>query len=151
MAAGRGQTSVASQQWHVERLGECDIGGIIGRQVVPQIPNARQKEIVRVSPQGKVCQVGESHAAALAIDFAFCGVAPNHLCDFHIKQMRRMERLPRDEQPVFNGFRRRRAEKGFEQGRSVDDNHVWLRSARTASAGGTEGDVAVRLRKRARN
>jgi hypothetical protein len=41
--------------------------------------------------------------------------------------------------------------KGFKQGRSVGDNHVWSRSARTASAGGTEGDVFVRLRKRARN
>ena len=131
-------------------LGQRDIGGVIGRQIVPQIPNTRQKEIVRVSPQ-RVRQVGESHAAALAVDFPVRGEAPDHLCDLHIKQMRRMERLTRGEQPILHDFRRRRAEKGFKQGGSVDDDHARSRSARTASAGGTEGAVSVRLRKRARN
>ena len=35
MAGGCGQTSVARQQWCVERLGQRDIGGVIGRQIVP--------------------------------------------------------------------------------------------------------------------
>jgi hypothetical protein len=35
MAGGCRQTSVARQQWRVERLGQRDIGGVIGRQIVP--------------------------------------------------------------------------------------------------------------------
>jgi hypothetical protein len=97
MAGGCGQTPVARQQGYVEHLGERDIGGIIGRQIVPQIPNARQKEIVRIPPQRKVRQIGEGHAAARAIDFAICGIPSNYLCDFDIKQMRRVECLMRRE------------------------------------------------------
>ena len=106
---------------------------------------------MRISPQGKVREVGERQTAARAIDFAAQSVAPDHLRDFDIEQMRRVERLTGGEQPILHGFRRRSAQKGFEQRRSVDDDHARSRSARTASAGGTEGAVSVRLRKRARN
>ena len=60
---------------------------------------------MRVSLQGKVSQVDESHATTFCVDFAVCGVAPDYLCDLDIKQMRRVERLTRGEQPVFHGFR----------------------------------------------
>jgi hypothetical protein len=97
MTGGCGQTPVARQQGYVEHLGQRDIGGIIGRQIVPQIPNARQKEIVRIPPQRKVSQIGEGHATAGAIDFAICGIPSHYLCDFHIKQMRSVECLMRRE------------------------------------------------------
>jgi len=48
---------------------------------------------VWVSPQRKVHQIDESHAAALSVDFAVRGVAPDHLRDFDIEQMRRVQRL----------------------------------------------------------
>lgn len=35
MAGGCGQTSVARHQWRVEHFGQRDIGGVIGRQIVP--------------------------------------------------------------------------------------------------------------------
>ncbi|MGH7105308.1 MAG: hypothetical protein ACREFT_02235, partial [Acetobacteraceae bacterium] len=59
--------------------------------------NARQKEIVWVSPKGKVRQIGESHAATLGVDFAVRGVALDYLRDLHIKQMWHVERLTRGE------------------------------------------------------
>lgn len=106
---------------------------------------------MRISPQGKVCQVGEGQTTSHTIDFAIRGVTPDHLRDFDIEQMRRVERLTRSEQPIFHGFCPRCAEKGFKQCRSIDDDHVRSRSARTASAGGAEGAVSAWLRKRARN
>ena len=151
MAGGCGQTSVARQQWRFECFGERDIGGVIGCEIVPQLPNAGQKQIVRVPSQGKIRQVGKSHTAAISVDLTICGVATDHLRDFHVEQMRRMERSTRGEQPIFHDFCRRCAEKDLKQGRSVNDNHMRSRSARTASAGGTDGAVSVRLRKRARN
>ena len=100
---------------------------------------------MRLPPQGKIRQVGEQKTAALAVDLAIRRIAPDHLRDLDIEQMRRVQRLTRGEQPDIHGFRRRRAEKGFGQRRSVDDDHARSRSARTASAGATDGVVSVRL------
>jgi hypothetical protein len=64
--------------------------------------------------------------------------------------MRRVARLTGSEEPIFQRFRGGRLEKGLEQCRSVDDGYARSRSARTASAGSTEGAVAMRLPKRTR-
>ena len=50
------------------------------------------------------------------IDFAIRRVAPDHLCDFHIDEMRSVKRAARGEQPIFHVPSRRRAEKRFEHG-----------------------------------
>ena len=75
MAGGCGEAPVAREQRRVKRLGQRDIGGVIGRQIVAQLPNARQKEIMPISPQGKVREVGKGQSAALpsggeSLDFA---------------------------------------------------------------------------------
>ena len=97
MASRIGETLVARKQWSVERFGESDVDGIIGREIIPQIPDARQKEVMRVSAEGKVSEVGESRAAAFAIDLALCRIAADDLRNFDIEQMRCMQRLLRFE------------------------------------------------------
>lgn len=84
------ETSVASEQRSIERFGEGDVDGIVGREILPQIPNARQKELMRISVQGKIGEVGESHASAFAVDLAARGITSEHLRDFNIEQIRRM-------------------------------------------------------------
>lgn len=106
---------------------------------------------MRIAPHCEVRQVGESQAAAFSTDISVRGVAPDNLSDFHIQQMRRMERLTGREEPTLYRFRRRRPEKSLEQRRRVDNDHPRSRSIRTASAGDTDGAVSARLRKRARN
>jgi hypothetical protein len=71
----------------VERLDQRDISGVIGRQIVSQIPNARQEKVVRVSLQREVREVGERHAAVVAVDFASRGITSDHLCDLYVEQM----------------------------------------------------------------
>jgi hypothetical protein len=44
----------------VERFGKRDVDGVVRRKIVPQIPDARQKKLVRISMQRKVREVGES-------------------------------------------------------------------------------------------
>jgi len=151
MAGGRGEAPVARQERCVKRLGQRDIGGIIGRQIVAQVPDARQKEIMRISPQSQIGQVAEGETAPCTVDIALRGVAPDHLGYFDIEQMRRVERLPGSEQPILHGACSSGAQEGLKHGRGVDDDHPPSRSARTISAGGTEGLVSVRLRNRARN
>ena len=94
MVAGRsGKASVAGEQRRVEYFGQGDVHCVIGSQIVPQFPDARQKEIVRISAQGKVGEVVESHAAALGIDLAVCGIPAHHLRNFNVEQMRRVQCL----------------------------------------------------------
>ena len=97
MASRSGETLVARKQRSVERFGKGDVDGIIGREIVPQIPDTRQKKIMRVSAEGKVSEVGESRAAAFAVDLALCRIPADDLRNFDIEQMRRMQRLLRFE------------------------------------------------------
>ena len=97
MASRSGETLVARKQRSVERFGKGDVDGIIGREIVPQIPYTRQKEIMGVSAEGKVSEVGKSRAAAFAVDLALCRIPADDLRDFDIEQMRGMQRLSRFE------------------------------------------------------
>jgi len=62
--------TVAREQRSVERFSKSDVNGVVGREIVPQVPDTRQKEVMRISVQGKVCQVGQSRTATVIIDFA---------------------------------------------------------------------------------
>ena len=64
MASRSGETLVARQQRSVERFGKRDVDGIIGREIVPQIPDARQKDVMRVTLQGKIGEIGALIEAA---------------------------------------------------------------------------------------
>jgi hypothetical protein len=86
MMAGRsGKTSVAGNQRSVKHFGEGNVHGVVGREIVPQIPDARQKEVMRISAQRKVSEVSESHATALDVDLAVRGIAANHLRNFDVE------------------------------------------------------------------
>ena len=94
MVAGRSsETFVAGEQWRIERFGQGDIHGVIGREIIPQIPHPRQKEIVWISVQRKVSEVSKNHAAALDIYLAVRSIPANYLRDFDVEQMRRVQRL----------------------------------------------------------
>src|SRR5665647_250516 len=151
MAWRSGETLVAGEEWSVEHFGEGDVHGVIGREIVPQIPHARQEKIVRISAQREVSEVLQGRAAALGIDITVSSVPPNHLRDFDVEQMGRMQCLRRLEQPLLYCACGGRAKERFQQGRSIDDNHWRSRSARTAWAGDTEGVTPGRRSRRARN
>ena len=98
MMTGRsGETSITCEQRSIERFGKGDVGGIIGREIVPQIPDTWQKEIVRISMQGKIREVDESSTAAVAVDFSIRRISPDHLRDFDVEQMRCVQCLSRVE------------------------------------------------------
>ncbi len=97
MAARRGETFVAREQRSVEGFGKSHVDSIVRGEIVPQIPDPRQKEIVRISVDGKVREIGESRAAAFAIDLAIRRISADHLRDFDIEQMRHVQRLSRVE------------------------------------------------------
>jgi len=71
---------------------------------------------MRVPANRKVSEVGKCRTAALFIDFTDRSVTAKDLRNFDIKQVRRVQGLPRlVEQPPFHCFRCRRAKKDFQQ------------------------------------
>lgn len=88
-----GQALVSRQQWRIEQLCQRDIDGVISREVVSQAPHARQKEIVRVAMQWQIGKIGERCLAAFLTEIAARSVTPEHLRNFHIEQMRCVQRF----------------------------------------------------------
>ncbi len=151
MPRRRRKSFVAGEQRRVERFGERDIDGIVGREIVPQLPDARQKEIVWIALHRKVGEIMQRRTAALVADLAIRRISADDLRDLDVEQMRRMQRLPLFEEPPLDCFCRGGTKERFEQGRSVDDDHRLSRSARTARAGAMEGVTLGRRSRRARN
>ena len=152
MMDGRcGETFVAGKQDSVKRLGKRNISGVIGGQIVPQIPDTPQQKIMRKALQRKRGEVREGFATALLIELAARSIPPDHLRDLHIDQMRRVQGLTGFENPFFDCVRRRRPQKHLDHCRGIDNDQRRSRSVRTASAGVTDKTTSERLAKRARN
>jgi len=62
-----GDAPVARQQRRIERFCKGDVDGVVGREVVPQVPYARQEEIARIPGKRKVREVGQRCAATLLV------------------------------------------------------------------------------------
>lgn len=113
-ASGRSQASVARQQWSVESLGQGDIDGIVSRKIAPQFPDARQQDIVRISAQGKIREVGNGVKPSRRIHLTRERVSANDLRNLDVEEMRGMQCLPRREQARVHNRRRRRSQKNFQ-------------------------------------
>ena len=61
--AGGGGSPVARQQRRMERLGERDIGGVVGGEVMAQRPDLRRRQIVGIASQAQVGEIVEGLAA----------------------------------------------------------------------------------------
>jgi hypothetical protein len=75
---------------------------------------------VWVSVQPQVREVSKRHVIAFAVDVAVCRITAQHLCDFDIDQMRRVQGMSGVEEPAFHGFGGRGTQQCFEQCRSID-------------------------------
>ena len=138
MAHRTGETPVAGDQRHIQRFGEGDVGSVVSREVVPQIPDTGQKETVRIAVHRKLGEYCESCAAAFAVDLTTERVTAECVRDLDIEQLRRVQRQACVEQSPFNDRRCGRLEENFDQSRSVDNDHSRSRSVRMTSAGDGE-------------
>jgi hypothetical protein len=57
VARSEGKFAVARKQRRIERFCQCYVQGIVGSQVVAQLPNAPQKQDMRMAPNPKIQQV----------------------------------------------------------------------------------------------
>lgn len=151
MAGGRGQAPFARDKHGVEPFGESDIRGVIGREIVPQLPNARQQNVMGITLERQIGEIGESGLARCRIDIAGRDIAADHLGNFDVEQMGSVQALSRIEETCFDGFCSCSAQQRLEHRRGVDDDQRLSRSARTASAGESESLAFGRFAKRSRN
>src|ERR1700730_7019331 len=151
MTGRPGEPPVAGDQRHSERLGKRNVDRIISREVVSQVPDARQQETVRMPGQRKSRKNRKSRAAAFAVNLAADRIAPDGVRDLYIDQMRGMQRLAIPEQPAFDVACRRGLEENLDEGRGVNDDHSRSQSPPMTSAGDGERVTGGSLCRRARS
>lgn len=78
---------VACDERRVERFRERDIYRVIGREIVPQFPNTRQKDSMRIPPQRKIVKVYKRFAPTGLPDLALRGVSADDLRHLHIEEV----------------------------------------------------------------
>ena len=93
-------------------------------------PNAWKKEVMRVTKNRKIDQIGQSLLPALWCQFTTRHVPSQNLRDLQIQQMRRMQRLSTVKQALLNIQRGSRSQKNLKDRRSIRYNHRLSRSSR---------------------
>ena len=100
----------AARRARIQRFREGDVESVVGADVVPQFPDARQEEIVRIPPQGEAGEVRQGLSPELCGDLACYCTAPYGLCHLGVKQIGCMQRLSCPQQSGLYDLGRRRAE-----------------------------------------
>ncbi len=92
-ARHRGQRTVAGEEGGVQGLGQGNIDGVVGGEVRSELPHPGQEDPVPVALQGESIQVLEKFTSPRLRKLAREREATRHLCDFHVQQVRGVERL----------------------------------------------------------
>ena len=135
----------------LKRLREGEIAGVVGGEILSQVPNPQGERIVRPPAQAERGEIVERLARPSGRNFAGGGISPQNLKDLEVDKMWRVEGLAALKQTLFDGWRGWGAEQDFEDGGGVDDDHRELRSSRTTTAGFRTGETALRPASRARS
>jgi len=144
VSGGRCQGGIPSHEGDGEGLGKGDIRGIIGGEIVPELPDSRKEDVMGIAGEREVHQVFERLQAPLPIKIPSRRVPAKHLHDLQVEEVRRVQSLPCREQAVGDPRPYPSVEEDLENGRGIDHDQRRSRSARTAREGGTRGVTGVR-------
>lgn len=148
---GSGEGRVAGEERAAEQLGERHVGGVVNRQVRSRLPGARDQEPMGIPFEPQVGEVLQGFGRALGGDGAAALVAPEHLRDLEVEELRRVKVFGRVEEAGADCDAEVREQEHLEQDRGVDDDQRASRSARTALAAETAAVTASRDRMRAQS
>src|SRR5205823_8578936 len=91
MTCGHRKTSVASDQRDAESLSERDEGGVVGGQVVAELPDSVALSSVRIADHGKLTEIPMSVGGSVIAQLA-AGVQPaKGVQNLYIDQMGRVQ------------------------------------------------------------
>ena len=117
MVAGRrGEGGVPREQRGGKGLGQRDIGRIVCRYIVSELPDPGKEYVVRIAGQGQAKQIFEGLSAPSGIEVPPNRVAPEDLGDLEIDEVWGMKRFPCHEEAVGHPRCRRGVEKHFQDG-----------------------------------
>jgi hypothetical protein len=115
MSCGGGEAAVSGEERGSESLGERHIDGVIGGEIVVQLPHPHHEPIVRIAAKAKRREVVEGRAASHGGDLAGRSISAQDLRRLQVDQMRRVKRFSGVEQPPLDGRRGGRAQEDFQQ------------------------------------
>lgn len=130
MARSRSKPTVPCNQGGSEGLGKHDIRRIIGRKVLPQVPDSRQEWDVNISANPKIQQISECLVGSVSRDHSLQCQSAQYLGYFEIQQVGRVQCLVTRKQPVLDAFTHRGLEEPVNRGRCVQYDHRLSRSSR---------------------
>ena len=151
MSASRSEGGISGDEWGPQGLSQCQVGCIIGSEVVAQLPDAQQEHIVGGAFEGEIRQILQGLPAAIRGERTADRVSSQDLRDFQINQVRGMQRLVGTEQAIRDPSGGRGVQQNLKEGRGVDDDRRRSRSARIACAGLIRGLTGVRSASRRRS
>ena len=85
---GRSEAGVTSHQGGAQFCGECNVSGIVGRQIMPQPPDMWQEEKVGIARQAEVEQILERLIGALGGNRGFPHQSPQDLRHLNVEKVR---------------------------------------------------------------
>ncbi len=144
MGRRRSQPSIAGQQRGSKSLCECNVGGIIGREVIPELPHVRKKSGMRMTRDAKIQQVLNRVVRPTRRQDPLVNQAPEHVKHFDIEEMRSVKRLRLQTDSLVNALSRRRPQQPLHHCRGIQDNQRRSRSSRrmrTESIGTITGSL----------
>ncbi len=100
MSGSRGKGGIAREQWRSKGFREGDVGCVVGRDIVTQLPDSGQQQIMRITGQGEVREVFKRLEASRWIEFTGQGVAAKDLRNFEIEQVWCVKGLVLGKQPT---------------------------------------------------
>jgi hypothetical protein len=129
-----GEWTVAGDERSVERLCEDDVHGVVGADVVSQLPGAMQEIDMGMTVQIQVREISNGFLRTIRRDFANPHEASEALNDFDVQQMRHMEFVPMAKEAAFHAHANRGLQEKLQYRRRIDDDHADSRSWRMIAA-----------------
>ena len=131
-----GQPTVAGHQYRVaERFGERKVGGVVGGQVMAQLPDPLAQRRVRVPDEAQVRQVGDGSGSPMLLEFAREHEPAQGAQGLGLHQLGGVQHLLLAVQCALNRIEGRcTSEEEVGERRGVENDHRWSRSARMTAA-----------------
>jgi hypothetical protein len=133
------QRPIPRHEGRIQRLGQREIGGVVSREVVPQLPDALQQNVVRIPVERKIGEIAQRLTAPFGRDQAQTDVPAQNRRRFNVEQVRCAEDLVRRENPLTYTSGCGCLQQNFKDGRRIHDDQRLILSARTAAAGASLG------------
>jgi hypothetical protein len=122
VVASLGQAGVAGDQWHAERLAQGHEGGVVGGEVVTELPHPVCQHGVLVPDDGQVGEVGASVGRPVIAQLSGADEPTECMEELDVEQMGGMQ-VAVDAQPVHQLPIPRSADQDANDRRCVDDEH----------------------------